>query len=1319
MDDLSSHILNADGMRDLEAILEEAFEDVEFIGELDIKEQAFAKIGDVLCTECKFEGRVYRRHLRPATFVTSLVFSARYSNTESRIFWQPYCRGVWESNAIQSLQNFFREYFVSARRELTERFGLEFPVVSLGDVVRPVYWHAIIPAYVRDDFAHWFARNLREISGLSTRELSNFLKRRNTDALAVRPLQNFLDHRNTHEIALAIVSSLIDATELLADQQDPADIRALFSSQIRRDLWDEYIRRSHERPNVSRSSSRHVRLEWVWSCEEEDWVLRLLNLVTASYNKPQLCVWALFSAERALQNWDFTRIDIWPEQQPSGQWRVREIAMPVPDQADLLYGKIYVFDDDHDCIFRQTVPPLPEGDFQFYRITQQESYAVPVEPNQLTSGEVLVSYKNDLQLLGSEDQHLAPLPADYYVSDTMEKMVGHQHIVRYAIDLPLTVKTGADEIRVEQTRRRIASPSLSDKHRIPNTSKRVPPVYTSSRILAYFPEVPPAIRALKIHVVTPARQYYVPFDEYAEPTSEGYQLDLSQLIPDDRIGTYSIDITYDFRSRLASPIEVSVVPHLRFSDPGSDTFHPLHLPRIRVDNISTETIESPDETTHVELLTNGGQLVTWHDLKSPYCRLHICQDDRVVPLEWSIQRIYAWFEGTALSNVLLKSELDKAKIHFRGPPNLWLSVYIGDHREAVRLNTHGERTIDLHTDQWGVILVDERSSKVPLRLVLNAREWIIGTFVRRPQITWLKAEYIVDSDKESVRIRMAFSESLGSELVIKVLYLPDCDEVTRTTSTDRENLFLLHCQLPVGHYRICVIADGEELELPSLGEFIVKPPSVVMEATIRGDKLNVFYELDNLRLGDYSVAVFDAYGNTIFTEAIDPGGTRFEAGVDLLPRSQYSLNIFWNRQALMPHPLSLVSRTRSGIAHCDSVLTQSHSASNEPSLSDLISHLIRQQPEAIAGETLFRLATLQPHSLQQYTDEQLERCWRPLAQIASAHRNSFEPLPAWALAKNALSVETKRSNIYWLYPERIAWRGLAGIGKIKLKTSRGRELFAYARWSMTGTYTSRLRVWMPAHHPPNDIFSEMGELEMFPAYYDRASGKILPIQTNSLTSGQWKAKGANLVNCAYDYPLVVEHLRTAQPLKHVYSPTVSIDRRYAKALLKKREKDRFDSGYTPEITSAAGYRRATAAWQCSYVDDDRRRTQLRTLANTENAAGKLSEFIDIMLSIWRTYDEPLFGSGLRFLNAMEVQVPTQGRDYMMRLDRHMLALGIILRFYSLNPQSARKEILNRINMTEDQLKELLESANVACPGLLEWALTWSEIFIVHSSVHKH
>ena len=686
-----------------------------------------------------------------------------------------------------------------------------------------------------------------------------------------------------------------------------------------------------------------------------------------------------------------------------------------------------------------------------------------------------------------------------------------------------------------------------------------------------------------------------------------------------------------------------------------------------------------------------------------------------MPIEWSIQRIYAWFEGTALPKVLLASELDKAKIHFRGQRKARLNLYIGYHRQPVRLNARGERTIDLRTDQLGIILVDQKSSKVPLRLRLDGREWIIGTFVRRPQIISFEAEYVLDHDTEAVLISMVFSESLGSKLVITVINLPDSDEVARTTSTDQENLFLIDCELPDGKYRVCVFADGEELQLPVPGEFIAKPPSAVIEANHQGDRLSVAYELDNLRHGDYSLAVFDAHGNTVFTDVLDPTDNRFEANVDLLPRSQYTLNIFWNGQALRACPLPFVTRTRSGIAHYDTVLSPSHSASQQDSLDAWLAYLIKQRPEVITGETLFRLATLQPEMLQQYSSEELDRLWRPLARIADVNRNSFKPIPAWALIDSALLMTTKEATLYWVLPERIAWRGLAGIGKIKLHTPQEGEITAYARWSMKRLFSSRLRVWVPDRGPTHGRYSELDELDMWPAYYDRLSGKFHGRRTGSMMPGLDRTKGTYLAECAYDYTLVVRNRRADRPLKHVYSPAVSIDREYTEALLRQRAEGQLNSGQAPEITSAAGYCRATANWHRSYIDDDRHRTQLRALADTINAVGKLSNFDGVMQWVLRKYDEPLFSGGLRFLNAMEAQVPTEGADHMMRLDRHMLALGIILRSYSLKRQSARKAILNRINMAEDELITLLESANRVCPDLLEWALTWSEIFIVHSS----
>ena len=553
-------------------------------------------------------------------------------------------------------------------------------------------------------------------------------------------------------------------------------------------------------------------------------------------------------------------------------------------------------------------------------------------------------------------------------------------------------------------------------------------------------------------------------------------------------------------------------------------------------------------------------------------------------------------------------------------------------------------------------------------------------------------------------------------MAIRVISLPDGEEVVRATSTDRENLFLLDCDLPDGEYLIHVSADGEELQLPAnSGRFVVKPPSVVMEVTYRDASLKVEYELDNLRYGDYSLALFDAHGNTVFKKALNPDDNQVEANVDLLPQWKYTVNIYWNGEVIGDQPLLLGASTIDDPAADDLVVSLPDSASGQDSLGTWLAYLIKQTPEEMTGETLFRLATLQPQMLQQYSGEQLDGLWRPLARISDVNRSTFKPLPTWALMNNALLMMTKEATLYWVYPERIAWRGLAGIGKITLQTPQEGEITAYARWSMKRLFSSRLRVWIPAQDPASAAFSELDELDMWPAYYDRASGKFHGSRAKSMMPGLNKANGTYLVDCAHEYTLVVRNRRADRPLQHVYSSSDSIDRRYTQAIMRQGANGHLHSQYAQDITSAEGYRQATAEWYKQFAGDDATRSQLRALADTKSVSGKLSTFIAKIPQILQKYDESLLSSGLRFIRGMEGQVRTDSGDDMMRLDRHMLALGMILRSYSLQRQPARLEILKRINMKENQLIALLESANRVCPDLLEWALTWSEIFLVHSS----
>ncbi len=53
MDDLSSKILRTESLREIESLLEESIAGIEFIGEVDINEEAFGKIGAELRRNCR------------------------------------------------------------------------------------------------------------------------------------------------------------------------------------------------------------------------------------------------------------------------------------------------------------------------------------------------------------------------------------------------------------------------------------------------------------------------------------------------------------------------------------------------------------------------------------------------------------------------------------------------------------------------------------------------------------------------------------------------------------------------------------------------------------------------------------------------------------------------------------------------------------------------------------------------------------------------------------------------------------------------------------------------------------------------------------------------------------------------------------------------------------------------------------------------------------------------------------------------------------------------------------------------------------------
>ena len=150
------------------------------------------------------------------------------------------------------------------------------------------------------------------------------------------------------------------------------------------------------------------------------------------------------------------------------------------------------------------------------------------------------------------------------------------------------------------------------------------------------------------------------------------------------------------------------------------------------------------------------------------------------------------------------------------------------------------------------------------------------------------------------------------------------------------------------------------------------------------------------------------------------------------------------------------------------------------------------------------------------------------------------------------------------------------------------------------------------------------------------------------------------------------------------------------------ESERRNPKFELVMISAAGYRSVHNEWkQCLNAGGFR----LQSFVSLQNWASSLVTFFN-----------EVDDSRLRMLlHEMVIEINGDNANELIRLDRHMIALAMILRSYSLTQQSTRLAILKDTDVDKDQLMNLLESANRICPSLLEWALTWSEFFIVRSS----
>ncbi|MCA9936393.1 MAG: N-6 DNA methylase, partial [Anaerolineales bacterium] len=283
-------------LHEWESKLRQQFEKVAWLGQLPLTEDDFKTLCRIIQEEAQapnvqtkvVEGQP--RLVPPAVFLTTMTLSARYAEQKPDEavdeFWNPYLRAVWGVSYSQAFMARCRKRFISVLPYLEKTFGFVFPQQTAGDLVTPVFRHALLPRYMQADFADWLRKNWRHVLAVAdTPELlaSHLQQERSLDLYYSHRLKQFITSKATAETAAVLVANMAAAISLHVNDGETIESISdlLADTPIEQEVWRELAQVFLETQQSQTGSLRQTkpRLSWVWSLDAEEIALRVQNII--------------------------------------------------------------------------------------------------------------------------------------------------------------------------------------------------------------------------------------------------------------------------------------------------------------------------------------------------------------------------------------------------------------------------------------------------------------------------------------------------------------------------------------------------------------------------------------------------------------------------------------------------------------------------------------------------------------------------------------------------------------------------------------------------------------------------------------------------------------------------------------------------------------------------------------------------------------------------------------------------------------------------------------------------------------------------------
>lgn len=814
-----------------------AIKKFDFIGELPISHKAFDQIAAyVKKIGGKKGGVTDPKPVPPAIFFVSMVFCARYSNTEARRFWTPYAQMVWgQQHASQGFQNKMRQHFQFCRYDLERSIQMPDRNRNLGEVVRPVYRHAIIPHYLHEEFAEWLTKNFETFLQLTNDQLKNELADEKFLGAIANRLKYFISGKETQETALRLITNLINAIKFFKDIGSTTEFEQFIVSPIERSLW-ELIQKKiiSDETGVERLRRRSPHLDWMWDLEMEELILKLSNVQSNASEKPDSLYWAKDRFTDLKTNYYYTQIYPWKLQ--SGDWDVDPIHIPVRDEID---GSIMILSEDYDLekeitgqegkvLFEKAIDTFDQ-DFLFFRIDPSKKFAV-LKDKINTNGCWLIISREKTTILDKDGHEtrgeVVPLLKPLQNS-------GYQFAVTSDLVLPVKVRTINLEQSFNSTLREEIIAVLNGKLKFVGLSKDIPPVYASRNVELVFnydsDEKILQRTWLTVQRYGDAVQSVLLSDYKAkrkiEINGSKFIVDLSSLIP--QPGLYTIKIWKNLTSVLSEQVQFAWLPDtIQISEPRPDVcYSPTNQLILELTGIQESDIEIEGNEL-IKFSTLGDKVqIKWETLKSPNCRIKLNHSGSPVSLAWNLDRVWSWVDGITDIDHIMAEQIENVIINISGKPkeNFALSVNGSSIRRENSLDARG-RFSELwkNTSIRDMVVMDDHAISTIIIEMRDLHWKLLSTIKESPPLL----EKVTYKDK---KLLISFT-NLPTLQGVYSLYISNLADHSRiclhTLDTINNDFLTIDVPLNKGDYILEIELEGRIIQPTisfSVGENILVP----------------------------------------------------------------------------------------------------------------------------------------------------------------------------------------------------------------------------------------------------------------------------------------------------------------------------------------------------------------------------------------------------------------------------------------------------------------------------------------------------------------